>query len=400
MKNVTRPFVALVLLAFISGISLQAQVVFSRFDFNAIPFTTASIGPNAISIDGDVVGDGSAIYTGTNCGATKGIDLVIPNTAALFDQPEMGMTFMFQKLESRSDFFIRGGTSFYQDGGELMISYRTTDGAGGFIDYGPYHTAFTLSEDGIFHEYTFIYVASTGIATVSVDGMQVWTQDGPDNRDLHWVGAPDPIVGTVMDGNCNGLGILDYAFFFIPTVPLPVEFESFDVQALGNDALLQWTASHEFPGSAFQVERSRDGLTFEQVGNVAANVGTNSHAYAFKDAQPGSGLFYYRILQIDGDGGLQSSDIQTATFAGDGKPTIQAWPNPVSTDFGRLEVDLVNARQGARLLMLDSRGSIVLESSPAAGGTALDISALSPGMYLLRCDCGGDPVTRKIIVRE
>ncbi|MEY3444278.1 MAG: hypothetical protein RLZZ519_2559 [Bacteroidota bacterium] len=242
MKRLILFSATLIVLALFTGTMLPAQVIFSRFDFNSIPYTTATIGPNATAIDADVTDDGAAIYIGANCGAVKGIDLTIPNTASIFDQPEMGMTFRFRKLESRSDFFLRGGTSFYQSGNNLWVMFRTTDGGPGFIDYGPYNTAFTLVEDGLFHEYTFIYTAASGIATVSVDGIVVWTQDGPDNRDFYWTGAADPLVGSVMDGNCSGLGFLDYAYFFIPSAPLPVNFNSFEANAQEEDAILDWTA--------------------------------------------------------------------------------------------------------------------------------------------------------------
>ena len=64
-----------IILVVLTCCQLTAQVTFSRFDFDTAPYTTASIGPNATSIDPDMVSDGNAAYINANCGALKGIDL-------------------------------------------------------------------------------------------------------------------------------------------------------------------------------------------------------------------------------------------------------------------------------------------------------------------------------------
>jgi hypothetical protein len=398
MKNLTLFSATLIVLVIFTCGMLPAQVIFSRFDFNAVPYTNATIGPNATSIDADVTGDGAAVFIDANCGALKGIDLAIPNTASIFDQAEMGMTFRFLKLESRSDFFLRGGTNFYQSGNNLWISYRTSDGGAGFIDYGPYNTGFTLVEDGFFHEYTFIYVAGTGIATVSVDGLTVWTQDGPDSRDLYWVGAPDPIVGSVMDGNCSGIAFLDYAYFFIPIDPLPINFHSFEATAVGAEAILNWTAENAPLGIDFNIERSSDGIHFETIGATEGSVALGSQDFAFTDPQPGIGLHYYRVVQESGDGGFSRSEIRTVNFVGNDAPELSIWPNPVNPSQQQLHFSIANVGQSALIKIFDVHGKIVAEMPQAASGT-IDAQRFAPGIYFLNCECSGARLMEKLIVR-
>ena len=92
MKSLIPFSATLIVLALFTGTMLPAQVIFSRFDFNAIPYTTATIGPNATAIDADATDDGAAVFIDANCGALKGIDLSIPNTAAV---PKAGIPFRF-----------------------------------------------------------------------------------------------------------------------------------------------------------------------------------------------------------------------------------------------------------------------------------------------------------------
>lgn len=403
MEKVLRYSLLLIVLLATACFSLRAQGTFSRFDFNATPFTDASIGPNGIALDADVVGDGMAVYIAANCGGTKGLDLTIPNTAGLFDKPEMGMTFRFRKLESRSDFFLRGGTSFYQTGGTLYVRFRTSDGAAGFIDYGPFDCGYMLDEDNLYHEYTFIYTEATGIATVSVDGIQVWSNDGPDNRAFYWTGDPDPVVGTVMDGNCNGVGILDYAYFFTPFPPLKVEFESFTAAALGNTAELNWLAVNPNPQQPYTVERSKNGFDFVTIAEVAPEQGMQATNHTYTDAAPGSGRIYYRIRQQDEDGTFASTEIQEVTLAGMPTISMQAWPNPVVLgEKGVLNVEVMNVKADAELRMYDLNGrleGIGIDDIRDGSRYTIDVSGLSPGIYLLRCDCDGANLVEKIVIR-
>ena len=78
MKSLIPFSATLIVLALFTGTVLPAQVIFSRFDFNAIPYTTATIVPNATAIDADATDDGAAVFIDANCGALKGIDLSIP----------------------------------------------------------------------------------------------------------------------------------------------------------------------------------------------------------------------------------------------------------------------------------------------------------------------------------
>ncbi len=396
MKKSTRFAVSLIVLVAWMSCKLSAQTIFSRFDFNSPTYTDASIGPNATAIDPDVIDNGiGEIHIGANCGGTKGIDLTIPNLASLFDQPEMGMTFRFRKFETRSDFFVRGGTSFYQLGSMLYISYRTEDGSGGFIDYGPFNTSHSISEDNLFHEYTFIYVMSTGLATVIVDNVLVWSNDGPDNRALYWTAAPDPIVGTVMDGNCSGSSILDYAYFFIPVQPLPIEFASFEVTAVEADAQLDWEMGTASAQIGYDIERSPDGLSFTKVGHVNAGDG-NAHAY--RDIAPGNGLFYYRVRAVGAEGESLASEIHTATLVGPKVPSLRVWPNP--STHGTVNLCVCGFEGLTTLTIEDLTGKQVMQVTvDISSNSPIDISMLRPGIYIFKGNVEGQKLQQRLIVQ-
>lgn len=391
MKKSILPLWATAVALTLTSLSVHAQAIFSRFDFNGTPLTTATIGPNGISVDPDAVIDGTAAYINSNCSGTKGIDLLIPNLGGLFDRSSMGMAFGFRKEESRSDFFIRGGTAFYQEDGVLFVQYRTTDGAGGTIDYGPVNTGFILPYDAAYHDYMFVYEEITGVATVTVDGATIYTFDGPDNRPYDWTGAPNPIVGTVMDGNCPGGGVLDYAYFFDPETPLPSEFIRMAVEPKDGDVQLDWEVISTAPLQSFQVERSRDGQAFETIATLPA--ASEQVLAQYRDIHPGGGEWYYRIVSTDVFG--ESSRSETQRIQLDATIALQAWPNPSN---GNLQLLIPTSLAGQSLQLLNLQGQELQTRTATEGRMAWSLEDLPPGYYLLQGQSGGQRFQQQVLL--
>jgi hypothetical protein len=392
MKKTLRFSLAALAALLCTALCVDAQSIFSRFDFNGTPLITATIGPNGISTDPDAVIDGSAAYVVANCGSAKGIDLLIPNPGGLFDRASMGMAFRFRKEEHRSDFFVRGGTQFYQLDGNLYLRYRTSDGAGGTTNYGPINVGYSLPTDSLFHEYIFVYEHLNGIATVTVDGAPIYTFDGPDNRPFDWTAAPDPIVGTVMDGNCPGTGVLDYAYFFDPEVPLAAEFLSLQAAADEGDVQLDWAFMADASLRSFQVQRSRDGATFESRATLDALPGLVNASH--RDSQPGGGNWYYRIVAEDVHGQRSSSETQLVVLAA--IQGLRAWPNPSQ---GQLHLLVPLQLAGQPLYLRNLQGQTVQVQTAHEGHMTLELGNLPAGYYLLHAQAKGTTFRQQIIIR-
>src|SRR5205085_6628968 len=64
----------------------------------------------------------------------------------------------------------------------------------------------------------------------------------------------------------------------------------------------------------FVVFRSKNGTSFTPVGTVNASGFINGSAYTFNDAQPGTGVTYYRLEMVDKTAGAKFSGIVKVNF--------------------------------------------------------------------------------------
>lgn len=176
------------------------------------------------------------------------------------------------------------------------------------------------------------------------------------------------------------------------TTPLPVELLSFTAQHADPDAVqLLWATASEQDNDRFEVERSRGGEAFERIG-VLAGAGTSmeEHTYAFMDGAPFEGTGYYRLKQVDTDGGYTYSDVRAITIGYDRAITV--YPNPAKDV---VYIAGLRSDPNASVRIFNEAGEEVPFPPGELNGTALNVSTLPRGVYIARI---GDQVAR--VVRE
>lgn len=174
--------------------------------------------------------------------------------------------------------------------------------------------------------------------------------------------------------------------------PLPVELLEFTAQPSDPDAVeLLWATASEHDNDRFEIERSRGGVVFERIGVVyGAGTTMEEHAYAFTDRTPYDGTDYYRLKQVDADGGYTYSDVRAITI-GSTRP-ISVYPNPAKDV---VYIAGLRSDPDATVMIFNEAGEQVPFPRSELNGQALDVSTLPRGVYLARI---GDQVAR--VVRE
>jgi hypothetical protein len=140
---------------------------------------------------------------------------------------------------------------------------------------------------------------------------------------------------------------------------------------------LEWKID-EKNNQRFEVERSEDGRTYQQIGIVQSK-GDGEHSYRFEDTRAGSGRRYFRIKQVDKDSRFSWS--QVVKIDADGKDLMVVNQTVVTT---QLNVNLPAQGTGnARLFISDVSGRVLFNSNAKAGLNTLATANLRNGIYLL-----------------
>ena len=198
-------------------------------------------------------------------------------------------------------------------------------------------------------------------------------------------------IGQVFDqtgGTSSAISIEGLQQPFEISGALPVTLIYFRASVSSeNTVALTWSTASEVNNDYCSIERSPDAKKFSVVARVeGAGDKHQTSTYSADDARPLSGVSYYRLKQTDMDGTFAYSRIVKVETA-DIKGLISTYPNPTTDQLIiRLAASPVTAC-GYELFEKDGR--LVKEGLIKDAVTALDISRLSAGIYLLKVNKDG-----------
>lgn len=245
---------------------------------------------------------------------TAGVDV---NVAAA---SSMGQSSEGACEESGYFLFVNNGEDF-QEPVTLTFSVSGSALSGGIIDPLPTSITFQPGETSIMLEVEAL-AGSLGLTPESVTITM------------------DPDQGCSCDTE-----LLESTLFLCVQAMLPLEWLSFEAEldALGETVNCQWSTGSETNTDRFTVERSVDGMTWADIGELpAAGHSEDVRTYAFADRQPLIGRSYYRIRQTDLNGSFSHTDIRSVERS-ISRPSdlIQLYPNPGNGRFRLSDNDAV-----------------------------------------------------------
>ncbi|TGE26483.1 T9SS type A sorting domain-containing protein [Hymenobacter metallicola] len=224
--------------------------------------------------------------------------------------------------------------------------------------------------------------SSTGLANVRVDMLRIR--------------ASDQQVVAATHG--RGLFVSDV----LKDQPMPVELTSFTGQATEQGVALRWQTASEQNALHFDVERAAKGQSFQLLTKVAAaGNSTSLRNYTHTDVTVGSGLYYYRLRQVDQDGTVAYSPVVTVTIKPSMAPLLTSvYPNPF---VDQLTLQLREPMSGNIVTTLtDLQGRTVYTYTTQSVSRLLPVpvsTSLAPGHYVLTVRAQGQKAVRRVIHR-
>lgn len=168
-------------------------------------------------------------------------------------------------------------------------------------------------------------------------------------------------------------------------IDLPITLLQFSAIYTGNKTVeISWNTVSEFNNQYFTVERSKDGVGFEEINRIQGNGNSYSkQTYQATDASPLYGTSYYRLKQIDNDGTVTySSIVSVNTSESDSEMRVNAYPNPTVS---YLNLQIVNAAsKNLKYAIYTMEGKLISEQKINDNLTIIGTSGLSKGSYLLK----------------
>lgn len=187
---------------------------------------------------------------------------------------------------------------------------------------------------------------------------------------------------------------------------LPVELASFTSNVNANNVKLNWSTVSELNNSGFEIERKSASSNWNKIGFVNGN-GTvnNSSSYSYTDNNLGSGVYSYRLKQIDYNGNYEYFNLSNEVIVGvPAKFNLsQNYPNPFNPST-KINYDLpFDSKVSLKLFDMTGREvAVILNSAQTAGYHTVQFNglSLSSGVYFYTLTAEGGNAAKFISTKK
>jgi len=206
-------------------------------------------------------------------------------------------------------------------------------------------------------------------------------------------------------GYYNNGEVEDY-LVVVDNAPLPTYLLTFNAKKQGTNAVvLDWTAIGEddLQFFGYSVERSEDGIKWQELAFVPGKKTNNQTSYEFVDNKPVQGSNRYRIVIGKSGGKNKTSDIKVVDFETQAKWLTVA-PNPV-TDKIKITCDNNDKARSIEIKVIAVTGAIVLKQTQhiIIGKNKMEINVpptWNNGTYFVQVTNGTYTETHQIVLKR
>ena len=174
---------------------------------------------------------------------------------------------------------------------------------------------------------------------------------------------------------------------------VPIQLLSFKAGLENNQMNLFWQTASETNNQGFDIQKSRDGGSWQTIGFVKGN-GTSRDIieYNYIDKNPYNGINYYRLKQIDFDGVFEYSDVVSVDYQNGDKNDFYFYPNPTEGI-----IHFSSEKRGV-IRIIDKIGNTIYNNVP--NNNTIDINGYPNGIYTLLYEVDGRAESYKVVVMK
>ncbi|MDX2001639.1 MAG: T9SS type A sorting domain-containing protein [Chitinophagales bacterium] len=187
---------------------------------------------------------------------------------------------------------------------------------------------------------------------------------------------------------------------------LPVELVSVNAVPVDNKYIdVRWVTATETNNAGFEVEKSFDGVSFENIGWVeGAGNSTLQLNYNYADHDVMSNKnYYYRLKQLDFNGEFEYSSIVTARLSSESTFAVSEFiPNPTS-NVTRIDITSDDVKP-VSITLYNTLGqavqSVTKDTEIGSNQFSFDIKDLADGTYFAIIKVGEETFNKKLVVTK
>jgi len=302
--------------------------------------------------------------------------------------------------------FVSEGSSlspnFDESFGGDNVSYGTSDCP---ITTNNFSVRYRLQQSFTNGVYKIIVGADDGYR-LSLDGGTTWVINKWNDQSYNTTTYSATLNGTynmVLEYYENG-GANRVSFNISGGSILPLELAQFNGEALPSQTnLLEWKTMMEMKVDYFNVQRSDDGMHFQNIGEVKSKMTDTTSVYeleySYTDGSALPGISYYRLQIVDKNGNINYSNV--IRLSNNQIHGLKIFPTVIHNTNYFVETE--KPIRNAKLELFDMTGKKISETSweTLNGRQSVNPSnnnSLSTGTYVARLSSGGETVLNQILI--
>jgi SdrD B-like domain/Secretion system C-terminal sorting domain len=211
----------------------------------------------------------------------------------------------------------------------------------------------------------------------------------------------DPAVGTGRTSNFTltpgqYLPHVDAGLVNIQLLPLRIVSFTVSLNA-AQKANVQWTVVEQEDVVSYEVEYSKDGVSFISVASQTATAAKDAN-YNSSNLSTQAGANYYRIKAVLANGEVVYSKVQILSITKAG--SIAIYPNPVNVEAAKLVVTGTLVGKPATLTIRSINGALVSQTNRASlqQTELINVAQLANGTYIVTLTANGEVISNTRLV--
>ena len=227
------------------------------------------------------------------------------------------------------------------------------------------------------------------------------------NNNNDFFGQFTPTAGSTyyiaIDGYAECVCDFDFSITNSSTTPvLSLKLLSFELSNKSDYNEINWQTKNEDNVQSIVVQRSKDGIEFEDINRQKAKGGLDIKVdYSYRDYSPYHGTNFYRLKEVTYDGVITYSSVKSIASTKYSFNSFKMYPNPSQGENVIIHFD-IESKASSSIEVYDMMGKLYVKKevglSKGGNNVNLEIEGFEKGMYFVMMNVNNEIYRSQLII--